>query len=146
NAYLADFGIAKELSNPNPEDQTQTGAIVGSPAYLSPEQIRAEPVTPQTDIYSLGVMLYELLTGQKPFRGPTPISLIQQHLNPPLPSLAERLPGLPDTLDLVIRQATAKNPSNRYPDVLSMLADIRRVLVSGPLSVVSGQKGIGDRQ
>ncbi|MEP7188753.1 MAG: protein kinase, partial [Roseiflexaceae bacterium] len=64
NAYLADFGIAKELSRPTPNDQTADNAIVGSPAYLSPEQIRDEPITPQTDIYSLGIMLYELLAGR----------------------------------------------------------------------------------
>ncbi len=74
NAYLADFGIAKNLGNPNLADMTQPGMVIGSPAYFSPEQIMAEPVKPQTDIYSLGIMLYELLTGQKPFQGPTPIA------------------------------------------------------------------------
>ncbi len=73
NAYLADFGIAKNLSNPNLDHQTQADAILGSPDYISPEQIRSEFVRPQTDIYALGVMLYELLTGTIPFSGPTPI-------------------------------------------------------------------------
>ncbi|MGH6961717.1 MAG: protein kinase domain-containing protein [Dongiaceae bacterium] len=85
NAYLADFGIAKNLGNPNLEDVTQIGAFIGSPAYSSPEQIRAEPIRPQADIYSLGVMLYELLTGDRPFIGPTPLDLIQQHLSAPMP-------------------------------------------------------------
>jgi serine/threonine protein kinase/DNA-binding XRE family transcriptional regulator len=70
NAYLADFGIAKNLGSP--DDHTQTGMIIGSPAYISPEQINTEPVRPQTDIYSLGVMVYEMLTGAKPFTGPRP--------------------------------------------------------------------------
>jgi WD40 repeat protein/DNA-binding XRE family transcriptional regulator len=125
NGYLADFGIAKNL---NLENQTQAGAILGSPAYLSPEQILSEPVRPQADIYCLGIMLYELLTGQKPFRGPTPVEYIQQHLSNPLPRLAAYRPGLPAALDAVIRRATAKNPLERYPDVPALLADLRQAL------------------
>ena len=68
NAYLADFGIAKDLGNADLADHTQPGAILGSPAYLSPEQIRDEPITPRCDIYSLGIILYELLAGAKPFQ------------------------------------------------------------------------------
>jgi WD40 repeat protein/transcriptional regulator with XRE-family HTH domain len=125
NGYLADFGIAKNL---NLEDQTQAGAILGSPAYLSPEQILSEPVRPQADIYCLGILLYELLTGQKPFRGPTPVEYIQQHLSQPLPSLAACQPGLPPALEAVIGRATAKNPLERYPDVPGLLADFRQAL------------------
>jgi serine/threonine protein kinase/DNA-binding XRE family transcriptional regulator len=142
NAYLADFGIAKNLGNPNLEDQTQAGAIVGSPVYLSPEQIKSEPVTPQTDIYSLGVLLYELLTGHKPFQGSTPISLIQRHLTTPLPPLAAQRSGLPEDLDSAIERATAKQPADRYPDVLSLLADVRRILapISSQPLVSSGRQ------
>jgi len=134
NGYVADFGIAKNL---NLESQTQAGAIIGSPAYLSPKQILSEPVKPQTDIYCLGLMLYELLTGHKPFQGPTPVEYRQQHLSQPLPSLANRGPGLPVDLDLVIQRATAKDPLDRYPDVPSMLADVREgvALVSGAAAV-----------
>ena len=72
NGYLADFGIAKNLSDPDLEDLTQVGAMIGSPAYSSPEQIRSDPVRPQADIYCLGVLVYELLAGQKPFQGRHP--------------------------------------------------------------------------
>ena len=137
NAYLADFGIAKNLGNPNLEDQTQADVIVGSPAYFSPEQIRSETVRPQADIYSLGVVLYELLTGARPFQGPTPIDLIQQHLTAPLPPLAAHRAGLPAVLDAVIDRATAKNPRDRYPDVESLLTDVRRVAAGGALAVLA---------
>ncbi|MEM7344228.1 MAG: protein kinase, partial [Chloroflexota bacterium] len=131
NAYLADFGIAKNLSDNSEISEDQL--VIGSPAYISPEQIMIEPVKPQTDIYSLGVMLYELLTGKKPFKGPSPIAFIQQHLNEQLPLLHEAKNGdtvseksPPTPLDIVIGRATAKEPGERYPDILSMLADIRR--------------------
>ncbi len=131
NVYLADFGIAKNLGNPNLADVTQPGVVVGSPAYISPEQILAEPVKPQTDIYCLGIMLYELLTGHKPFDGSSPIFLIQQHLNETVPSLTVHCPDLPATLDPVIQRATAKEQAERYPDILSLLADFREAVATG---------------
>ncbi len=133
NGYLADFGIAKNL---NLADQTGTGEVIGSPAYFAPEQIRAEPIKAQTDIYSLGIMLYELLLGEKPFKGPTPIAYIQQHLDMPLPSLAKQRADLPETIDVVIQRATAKNPAARYPDILSLLQDFRQ---AAPLAVAREQ-------
>jgi WD40 repeat protein/transcriptional regulator with XRE-family HTH domain len=138
NAYLADFGIAKNLGNPNLADVTQPGVVIGSPAYISPEQILAEPVKPQTDIYCLGIMLYELLTGHKPFDSPSPIFLIQQHLNETVPALAAHCPDLPSALDPIIQRATAKDQAERYPDVLSLLADFRYALAGE-----QGSKGAG---
>jgi WD40 repeat protein/serine/threonine protein kinase/DNA-binding XRE family transcriptional regulator len=134
NAYLADFGIAKNLSNPNLDDQTQADAVVGSPAYISPEQIRSEFVRPQADIYALGVMLYELLTGVIPFSGPTPIEIMHQHLHAPLPPLAANRVGLPKAWDDIIACATAKDPLQRYANVESMLNEARAV--SGSQRVV----------
>jgi len=128
NAYLADFGIAKNL---NVAEQTQVGTIVASPAYASPEQIRSQTVLPQADIYGLGVLLYELLAGEKPFPGPTPIDYIQQHFSAPLPALVAH-----PELDPLLRRATAKDPAARYPDVPSLLADFRRVLAGRPLPTV----------
>jgi len=125
NAYLADFGIAKNLSDPEMVNHTQTGALIGSFPYLSPEQIRSEPIRPQTDIYSLGVLIFYLLTGSLPFQGPTPIDYIQQHLGQPIPSLLEYNPGLSPSIEKVIQRATAKKISQRYSDVLAFLRELR---------------------
>jgi len=132
NFYLADFGIAKDMGEGGLSDLTHAGAVVGSPAYLSPEQIRAEPVTPRTDVYSLGIVLYEALAGVKPFQGATPVGLMQQHLSTPLPPLRERRPDLPAALDFVLQRATAKHPADRYPDVVDLVADALAALGARP--------------
>jgi len=124
NAYLADFGIAKVL-----DVRTESGLsqqLAGSPLYISPEQIRSETVSPQTDLYSLGVVLYELLTGEKPFPdATTPTSLIYKHLNQPLPSVRQIRVDIPPAVDGVIQTATAKTPSERYPDAARLAAAFR---------------------
>ncbi len=121
NAYVADFGIAKDLVNLQ-SGSTQADAVVGSPDYLAPEQARSEPVTAQTDIYSLGVTLYEVLTGKHPFLSVTPLERMYKHLNEPLP-LVDNLPAaIVDVVNAVIQKATAKNPAHRYPDVIAFAA------------------------
>lgn len=122
NAYLTDFGIAKNLGL---DDGTRAGALIGSPAYISPEQIKTESINAQTDIYSLGVMIYELLTGRKPFTGPTPLAYIQQHLNEQLPPLPEQLPV---QLETVLLKATAKTPADRYTDIPAFLNGLQLAL------------------
>ncbi len=119
NAYVADFGIAKDLNRVT-ANATQADAVVGSPDYLSPEQARSEPVSPQTDIYSLGVLLYEVLTGQHPFPDATPIERLYKHLNDPLPRITILSSDVADSVNAVVQKATAKNPAHRYSDVLDM--------------------------
>lgn len=129
NAYLSDFGIAKGEQIDG--GLTGTGAIIGSPGYLSPEQVRSETVTPQADIYALGVMLYELVTGEHPFPDSPPGVLMLKHLSDPLPRITDRHTGLPAGLDAVIQRATAKEMSARTPDAGVFLADIKTVLSVG---------------
>ena len=128
NAYLADFGIAKNLGDPSTTGRTQAGVLVGSPAYTSPEQIRSGEVRPQADIYCLGILIFEMLVSKQPFHGPTPIDYLMQHLNQPLPALSECNPALPTDLDRVLQRATDKEPATRYADVLSLLTDVHEAL------------------
>lgn len=124
NAYLADFGIAKDIGG-GAETMTEANALIGSPDYLSPEQARSEAVTPQTDIYSLGVVLYEMLVGEHPFPGLTLIERLYKHINEPLPELngldIDRL----DKINAVVQKATAKDPRQRYKSVLVLAQAFR---------------------
>jgi WD40 repeat protein len=126
NAYLSDFGIAKELGLS--QGMTGTGSILGSPGYLSPEQVQSEPVSPQTDIYSLGVVLYELLVGQHPFPD-TPVgALLLKQVNQPLPCVNDRSPDLPKGLDAVVQRATAKKPDERFANLNEFAAAFQTAL------------------
>lgn len=129
NAFLTDFGIAKDLGVQ--QRLTQGDAIIGSPAYLSPEQIKGASVTPQTDIYSLGIVLYELLTGQHPFpESETPAALMYKQLSEPLPEVSRLREDVTPEIDMIIQQATAKEPESRYQDALTLVSDFRRAIKS----------------
>src|SRR5688572_9971144 len=115
NTYLSDFGIAKDLGG-----EHHTGdAILGTPTYLSPEQIRGDIASVQSDIYALGILIFETLTAHKPFYDITPATVLFKQLNEPLPSLSEFRKDLPEELDVVLQRATSKDPSLRYDNVLA---------------------------
>lgn len=135
NAYLADFGIAKNLAFTEGSSLTEKGTLISSPAYLSPEQIRDEPVYPASDVYCFGLLLFEMLTGKKAFSGPTPERFLQQHLYQPLPLLGKFVPDLPSALDDVLQQATAKQPQQRYPTMAGLLIDLDAALQPTSLDV-----------
>ena len=124
NAYLADFGIAKDVELPE-QGMTDADSIVGSPDYIAPEQARKEPVTPRTDIYSLGVVLYEMLVGQHPFPDLTPVERLFKHLNESLPAITTLEPDISEGIDNVIQKATAKDPEERYSNVRSFASEFR---------------------
>jgi len=124
NAYLADFGIAKDVRL-QAASSTQKDAIMGSPDYIAPEQARSEPVTPRTDVYSLGIVLYEMLTGEHPFPNLTPVERLFKHLNDPVPRITTVETEVSEAIDRVVQKATAKDPEKRYSDVRSFAASFR---------------------
>ena len=123
---VMDFGIARAIADTgNPV--TQTAAVIGTAQYLSPEQARGERVDARSDVYSLGCVLYEILTGQPPFVGDTPVSVAYQHVREdPVPP-SQKHGGISPELDAVVLKALAKNPDNRYQSAAEMRADLVRV-------------------
>jgi serine/threonine protein kinase len=122
NAYLGDFGIAKQL-NSNIQI-TDSESIIGSLAYLSPEQIRGEALTPRSDLYSLGIVLYEMLTAVHPFAD-AKLMMVNKHLEAPLPSVQQYRIDLPGSVDDTLWKATHKDPAERYASALELAADFR---------------------
>jgi eukaryotic-like serine/threonine-protein kinase len=121
---LTDFGIAKNTIAPS--SHTQIGMVVGTPDYISPEQAQAQTLTPASDIYSLGVVVYELLSGQVPFDAPTPLGVVMSHIQNPPPSLRAARPDLPPNVDLVVQQALAKDPDARFRSAGVLAAALER--------------------
>src|ERR687887_1588536 len=120
---VTDFGIARA----GPSQMTEEGAIIGTAQYLSPEQARGAPVDQTSDLYSTGIVLYELLTGSVPFSGETPVEIAMKHLSSaPEPPSARRA-EIPRELDYIVLRALAKDPSDRYPSAEEMDADLARV-------------------
>jgi hypothetical protein len=128
-AILADFGLAWLLAGAH---LTLTGGVIGTPEYMSPEQASGEPFDQRCDVYALGVVLFEMLTGERPFAAETPIGVLLKHLQDAPPSLRELRPELPDAVDDVLQRALAKSPAERYASAGALARAFRAALVAGP--------------
>ncbi|NMO14426.1 serine/threonine protein kinase [Pyxidicoccus fallax] len=125
---LVDFGIARVQVPEGLSSLTSAGAVLGTPVAMAPEQIRGQSVDSRTDLYSLGVLLYQLLTGRLPFEGPSAVEVEEQHLHAPPPRLGERVHA-PPALESVLRRCLAKRPDERWHDVPAFLGALREALV-----------------
>jgi tRNA A-37 threonylcarbamoyl transferase component Bud32 len=124
-AKVTDFGIARSLES---DGLTKTGRVLGTTDYVAPEQAMGQGVDARIDIYSLGVLLYEMLTGEVPFRADTLVGVAMKHVNERMPDVQARRPEVSSALAAVIERATAKEPKKRYPDMIAMLADLEGAL------------------
>lgn len=122
---ITDFGIAVAM---NATQLTQTNSVMGSVHYLPPEQASGKGATLQSDIYSIGILMYELLTGKLPFKGDNAVEIALKHLKEPMPSIRDEIPEIPQSVENIILKATAKNPKNRYADAREMHEDLKTCL------------------
>lgn len=120
-ARVTDFGIARSLEE---DGLTDTGEVVGTTDYVSPEQASGEPADERSDIYALGIVLYELLTGEVPFRAESQVAVAMKHVSEEIPDVARERPGVPTTVAAVVDRATAKQRDDRYPSIGEMIADL----------------------
>ena len=130
---VMDFGIARATDDIG-ATMTSTWNVVGTAQYLSPEQATGELADGRSDLYSLGCLMYELLTGQPPFTGDTPVSVAYQHVSSPITPASQIKPGLDTNLDRMLEVVLAKNPNSRYQDAAAMLADLELVIKGEPVT------------
>jgi hypothetical protein len=133
NCLLTDFGIARMVEGATL--LTHTGAIMGTPAYMAPEQGLGQSVDGRSDIYALGVILYELVTGRTPFAAETPLALVLKHIHDPLPPPRSLDPSVPDDLERVILKALAKNPADRYQTAGEFVRALNETTIEEPVQV-----------
>ena len=136
---VADFGIARALTASVEENLTQTGSVMGTATYFSPEQAQGKAVDARTDLYSLGVVLYEMVAGKPPFAGDSPVAIAYKHVQEPPPPLTDAAPGVPAAYAAITAKALAKAPEDRYDDGVAMRADLLRFRDGRPVGAAPAE-------
>ena len=132
NTYLTDFGLARIMETS--QQFTASGVSVGTPAYMSPEQGKGVKVDHRSDIYALGVMVYEMVTGQVPYEAETPLAVLLKHITEPLPLPRQVKPDIPEPVELVILKALAKEPADRFQSANDVATGLETAVFNPPLS------------
>lgn len=127
---LTDFGVAKIIDDEATMDLTGTSAAVGTPEYMAPEQITSKTVDHRADIYALGVVYYEMVTGRKPYTADTPMAVLFKHASEPLPRPKQFISSLPDEVEYILFKALAKNPQDRYPDAVLFANALEKLIIT----------------
>jgi len=134
---VADFGIARAMTSSSEENLTQTGSVMGTATYFSPEQAQGKPVDPRSDLYSLGVVLYEMASGKPPFSADSPVAIAYKHVQEPLPPLRDQVPGVPAAYEAITVKALAKDADDRYQDGAEMRTDLLRFREDRPVEAAA---------
>ena len=135
---VADFGLARVLTTANPATR---GLLLGTVDYISPEQALGEPVTPRSDVYSAGIMLFEMLTGRVPHSGPTDFVVVRGHIDNDVPPPSHDVPELPRAVDALVLEATARQPQDRISDAADFRARVRHLHLHHPGSPAAAEQG-----
>jgi serine/threonine-protein kinase len=134
---VADFGIAQAVGGPEQTQLTRVGSVMGTATYFSPEQAQGRQVDPRSDIYSLGCVLFEILTGRPPFTGDTPVAIAYKHVQEPPPHPSS-ITQVPPALDAIVLKCLAKSPNARYASAEELRTDLRRFLEGQPVAALAG--------
>jgi tRNA A-37 threonylcarbamoyl transferase component Bud32 len=137
-AKIADFGVARPLHS----SLTATRSLVGTPNYMSPEQVKTSPVSPRSDLFSAGAVMYEMLTGLKPFAAPELSGILYNVVNLVPPRVTDTNPSVPDAIARIVAKLLAKNADDRYPTADEALADLDAVRVARDAALQSGELGV----
>ena len=137
NVKVTDFGIARAGDS----GMTEAGSILGTAQYLAPEQAQGQPVDERSDLYSVGIVLYEMLTGTVPFKGDTAVTVALKHVNEMAAEPAQLVPGLPYSLNQIVLKAIAKDPAQRYQTADQFARDLRAAQVGGPVTAATFDSG-----
>ena len=141
HTYLADFGLSRRLADDRDRAEGE-GVSVGTPAYVSPEQIEGAAVNGRADLYALGCLLYECLTGQAPFQRDSELAVLWAHIQEPPPAASEHNPDLPEEIDPVLAGAMAKNPDDRYASCGGLVVAAREALGLHPPAATRNRKAV----
>lgn len=134
-AVLMDFGLAKDEAR---TDLTSAGQILGTPEYMAPEQCEGEPIDARTDLYAMGILMFEALTGDVPFTGRSAIAVVRQQVEAPPPPAAAERPEVPDALRAIVARCLAKRPADRYATVAELAADLAAIHPTPELTELAG--------